>query len=229
MSPSTSSFRRRSRSASYGPMISELRQVASVSVPETTYFVVSLKNGAPGSSSTVRVDHAGSNISYVVRPSRMPRELAVAAPMVSPMRGSKPYSNVHVGAPITPSRLMNSCTTIAPIAHLRVEVCARIDLAACTNSSLAAEARLGIDHALDGRALVACHAVVATGPLGAQDRDRRDGRVAARVEAHAPDQAVLVARSPQLAGHGGACAVRARDRVEHQVRRLRRVDRGLVH
>src|SRR3954453_8619157 len=39
--------------------------VGSVSVPETTYFVVSLKNGAPGSSSTVRVDHAGSNISYV--------------------------------------------------------------------------------------------------------------------------------------------------------------------
>jgi hypothetical protein len=32
-------------------------------VAETTYFVVSLKNGAPGSSSTVRVDHPGSNIS----------------------------------------------------------------------------------------------------------------------------------------------------------------------
>ena len=54
-------------------MISELRQVASVRVPETTYLVVSLKNGAPGSSSTVRVDQAGSNISYVMRPSRMPR------------------------------------------------------------------------------------------------------------------------------------------------------------
>ena len=37
--------------------------VPSVSVEETTYLVVSLKNGAPGSSSTVRVDHAGSNIS----------------------------------------------------------------------------------------------------------------------------------------------------------------------
>ena len=44
-------------------MTSELFQVGSVSVPETTYFFVSLKNGAPGSSSTVRVDHAGSNIS----------------------------------------------------------------------------------------------------------------------------------------------------------------------
>ena len=44
-------------------MTSELFQVGSVSVPETTYFLVSLKNGAPGSSSTVRVDHAGSNIS----------------------------------------------------------------------------------------------------------------------------------------------------------------------
>jgi hypothetical protein len=42
-----------------------------LSRPETTYFIVSLKNGAPGSSSTVRVDQAGSNISYVVRPSRM--------------------------------------------------------------------------------------------------------------------------------------------------------------
>jgi len=44
-------------------MISEFRHVALVSVPDTTYLVVSLKNGAPGSSSTVRVDHAGSNIS----------------------------------------------------------------------------------------------------------------------------------------------------------------------
>ena len=44
-------------------MISEFLHVASVSVPETTYFVVSLKNGAPGSSSTFRVDHAGSNAS----------------------------------------------------------------------------------------------------------------------------------------------------------------------
>jgi hypothetical protein len=44
-------------------MIFEFLQVAFVSVPETTYLVVSLKNGAPGSSSTVRVDHDGSNIS----------------------------------------------------------------------------------------------------------------------------------------------------------------------
>ncbi len=91
-------------------MISELRHVASVSVPETTYLVVSLKNGAPGSSSAVRVDHAGSNISYVVRPSRMPWQPPANAPMASPILGSKPYSNVHVGASITPSRLMNSCT-----------------------------------------------------------------------------------------------------------------------
>src|ERR687890_2793234 len=95
-------------------MICELRHVASVSVPDTTYFVVSLKNGAPGSSSTVRVDHAGSNISYVVRPSRIPLDRAVAAPIASPICGSKPYSNVHVGASTTPSRLMNSCTCISP-------------------------------------------------------------------------------------------------------------------
>jgi hypothetical protein len=62
-------------------MICEFRHVASVSVEEMTYLVVSLKNGAPGSSSTVRVDHAGSNISYVVRPSRMPRQRSVIAPI----------------------------------------------------------------------------------------------------------------------------------------------------
>jgi hypothetical protein len=61
-----------------------------VSVAETTYLVVSLKNGAPGSSSAVRVDHAGSNISYVVRPSRMPRHRCVTAARVSPIFGSKP-------------------------------------------------------------------------------------------------------------------------------------------
>jgi hypothetical protein len=44
-------------------MISECLQVGVVSVEETTYLVVSLKNGAPGSSSSVRVDHAGSNTS----------------------------------------------------------------------------------------------------------------------------------------------------------------------
>src|SRR3954470_20561878 len=119
MSPSTSSFRRRSRSASYGPMISELRHVASVSVPETTYFVVSLKNGAPGSSSTVRVDHAGSNISYVVRPSRMARQRPVTAARCSPIFGSKPYSNVQDGSSMTPSRLMNSWTWTSPMSDLR--------------------------------------------------------------------------------------------------------------
>jgi hypothetical protein len=44
-------------------MTVEWLQVGSVSVPDTTYFGVSLKNGAPGSSSAVRVDHAGSNCS----------------------------------------------------------------------------------------------------------------------------------------------------------------------
>ena len=58
-----SSFKRRIAPGSYGPITSEFRHVVSVSVPETTYLVVSLKNGAPGSSSTVRVDQAGSNIS----------------------------------------------------------------------------------------------------------------------------------------------------------------------
>jgi hypothetical protein len=46
--------------------------------PPTTYSWVSLKKGAPGSSSTVLVDQAGANISYVVRPSRMAVALPVA-------------------------------------------------------------------------------------------------------------------------------------------------------
>ena len=44
-------------------MIFEFLHVSFVSVEETTYLVVSLKKGAPGSSSTVLCDHAGSNIS----------------------------------------------------------------------------------------------------------------------------------------------------------------------
>src|SRR3954468_4769443 len=119
-SPSASSFSRRMAAGSYGPMTVELLHVAFVSVPDTTYFAVSLKNGAPGSSSAVRVDHAGSNISYVVRPSRIPLERPVNAPMASPIAGSKPYSNVQVGASITPSRLMNSCTWISPISNLQL-------------------------------------------------------------------------------------------------------------
>src|SRR4051794_34936958 len=118
MSPSTSSLSLRIEFASYGPMTVEFLHVGFVSVEETTYLVVSLKNGAPGSSSTVRVDHAGSNISYVVRPSRMPRQRSVTAPIASPILGSKPYSNVHRGSSITPSRLMNSCTWIAPTVFL---------------------------------------------------------------------------------------------------------------
>jgi hypothetical protein len=54
-----------------------------LSVLDTTYFLVSLKNGAPGSSSAVRVDHAGSNIWYVLRPSRIALERSVTAPMTS--------------------------------------------------------------------------------------------------------------------------------------------------
>jgi hypothetical protein len=63
----------------YGPAISEFRHVACSSVEETTYFMVSFMKGAPGSSAAVRADHAGSNISYVARPSRIPSQLAAAA------------------------------------------------------------------------------------------------------------------------------------------------------
>jgi hypothetical protein len=50
----------------------------------------------------------------------MPSERSVAAPIAAPICGSKPYSNVHVGASITPSRLMNSWTWISPTYYLRL-------------------------------------------------------------------------------------------------------------
>src|SRR5256886_10823781 len=49
--PSVPSFRSWIAPLSYGPRIVELFHGASSIVPETTYFCVSLKNGAPGSSS----------------------------------------------------------------------------------------------------------------------------------------------------------------------------------
>src|SRR6476660_3335745 len=89
----------------------------------TTNFSVSLKNGAPGSSSTVRSRHAGANISNVRRPSRMVDDCPVIAPMVSPIFGSKPYSNVQLGASKTPSRVMNSCTAmVATVKSSRVVI-----------------------------------------------------------------------------------------------------------
>src|SRR5919112_1879249 len=116
MSPSTSALSLAIRSGSYDPRISELRHVASVSVPDTTYLVVSLKNGAPGSWSAVRDDHAGSNIWYVSRPSRIALHSPVIAASVFSISGSNPYSNVHVGASMMPSRVMNSCTRMPPMA-----------------------------------------------------------------------------------------------------------------
>src|SRR5689334_22385328 len=99
-------------------MSSEFCQTGSAvdraSVDDTTYLVVSLKNGAPGSSSAVRLDQAGANISYVVRPSMIPSASPVTRPRASPIRGSNPNGNVQLGASMTPSRLMNSCTRIEP-------------------------------------------------------------------------------------------------------------------
>src|SRR5205823_9100351 len=103
--------------ASYGPITVELAHSTLGDLEATTYFSVSLKNGAPGSSSTVRVDHAGWNISNVLRPSRMALLSPVSAPIVSPIFGSKPNSNVHRGFSTTPSRLMNSCTVIFPMPY----------------------------------------------------------------------------------------------------------------
>jgi len=81
----------------------------------TTYLVVSLKNGAPGSSSAVRPDQAGANISKVLRPNRIAEELPVMPARVSPIFGSKPYSNVKLGSSNRPSRERNSCAWIWPM------------------------------------------------------------------------------------------------------------------
>src|SRR5580692_9102920 len=114
MSPSTVSLRSRMVSARYGPSTVELFHSAPGGEPATTYLGESLKNGAPGSSSAVRGDHAGANISKVRRPSKIARQVPVMAPMASPILGSKPNSNVQDGFSYTPSRAMNSCTLIAP-------------------------------------------------------------------------------------------------------------------
>ena len=102
-------------------MTSEFRHVVFFREEETTYFIVSFMNGAPGSSSAVRVDHAGSNISYVVRPSRIPWQSAMAPAIAAPILGSKPYPKVHDGASITPSRVMNSCTRMFPMTSASCE------------------------------------------------------------------------------------------------------------
>ena len=89
-----------------------------MSVELTTCLVVSLKKGAPGSSSAVRADQAGANISNVVRPSRIAVAGEVIAASVSPIRGSKPKSMVQDGVSKTPSREMNSCTPMVPMGSL---------------------------------------------------------------------------------------------------------------
>jgi len=66
-----------------------LFQSALCNVDETTYFDDSLKNGAPGSSSAVRADHAGANSSYVRRPSRIDGLDPMSPAMASPIFGSK--------------------------------------------------------------------------------------------------------------------------------------------
>src|SRR5580704_16603012 len=101
-------------SARYGPRIVELFQSAVSRELDTMYLGDSLKNGAPGSSSAVRADHAGANASYVRRPSRIAWHDPVIAAIAPPIAGSKPNSNVQDGSSKTPSRAMNSCTLIAP-------------------------------------------------------------------------------------------------------------------
>src|SRR5215211_1856313 len=97
-------------SGSYAPRIVEFCHSSAESrVEETTYFGVSLKNGAPGSSSAVRVDQAGQNISQVRRPSRMASLADVKAPIARPMPSVNPYGAVQRGSSNTPSTLTNFC------------------------------------------------------------------------------------------------------------------------
>src|ERR1700751_2138750 len=115
MPPSTWSFSDWIASASYAPMIVELFQSAFSNDPDTTYLGDSFMNGAPGSCSAVRPDHAGANSSNVCRPNRIALDGPMMPPMASPIFGSNPYSIVHLGDSNTPSRLMNSCTRIWPM------------------------------------------------------------------------------------------------------------------
>ena len=71
MTPSRSALSRRITSGSYAPMACCCATPRRSGCEPTTSFSVSLKNGAPGSSSTVRSRHAGANISCVLRPSRI--------------------------------------------------------------------------------------------------------------------------------------------------------------
>src|SRR4029077_12433744 len=109
------SLRSRITSARYGPRIVEFFHSAFWSVPDTTYFVESFMNGAPGSSSAVRPDQAGANISNVRRPRSSPSLAPMIAPIASPIFGSNGYPAVQRGSSMTPSSLMNSCTAILPM------------------------------------------------------------------------------------------------------------------
>ena len=73
----------------YRPTMVVLFQSAFLSVPETTYFGDSFMNGAPGSSSALREDHAGANSSYVRRPSRIASADPMTFPIATPIFGSK--------------------------------------------------------------------------------------------------------------------------------------------
>src|SRR6185437_9076037 len=103
----------------------------------------------------------------------MPWHRSVIRAMASPILGSKPYSNVHVGASITPSRLMNSCTRIAPTADLRI-----VDLgdpAGTPNSSAHSPAR-GDGDLRPVRPLPAGPLAPPEGRLGQEERREQGGR-----------------------------------------------------
>src|ERR1700729_1682756 len=182
-------------------MIVELFQSASCNVPDTTYFGVSFMNGAPGSCSAVRRDHAGANSSKVWRPSRIALHGPMIPPMASPIFGSNPYSIVQRGASNTPSRLMNSCTRIWPMMTpldlvCRVRACcaqrrrprARREIIAVLQPAAFVGGSDGLDSIPSPRLGDRRRQVIANGPLGQEQLLRDVGHRAAgsRRDQHIP-------------------------------------------
>ncbi len=112
MSPSTVSLTRRTASTSPGTTV-ELFQVGSVSELETTYFGMSLKYDANGSS--VLSGQYAAHSSYIVRPIRNALLVSMPAPMTAPISSLK-YGKCHwSGDSTTPSREMKKFATILPM------------------------------------------------------------------------------------------------------------------
>src|SRR4051812_35833198 len=194
------------------------------SVDETTYLTVSLKNGAPGSSSAVRVDQAGANISQVSRPSRMAELDPVIAPMVAPMPSVKPHGAVQLGSSKTPSKLTNSCTPIVPMTVSLVRVARALARChECVDRGSAISTWAEESAAVNQRSFLQVAVAGSLAPAGDQRNgrvrhpDRHPGRGLARAAEVArlrvaQEEAGVLARSQQRRGRGATVAGRRAQR-----------------